>query len=193
MQAYDNFDGPKEETGILHRQKGQGGSQAHQGHLSGAPLSRARRSSRPIPAIHSFEKVQKVNTYALVNRRAEEPCKTLDWRSDQGKVLSCHQGFALSHAFKKTQAWIFVNVFHQWSPDVWSPNSPELNPPIIFYFAAYWGARPTPSSTPTSTPSKPPLWSSWPSWSDRSITRAYRAFRTRMGKLLKVESGHIKK
>ena len=56
-------------------------------------------------------------------------------RVANGRPYVFQQDSAPDHASKKTQAWLIQNLPHHWSPDVWPPNSPDLNP--LAYFV--WG------------------------------------------------------
>ena len=45
-----------------------------------------------------------------------------------GRPYVFQQDSAPAHASKMTQAWLLNNVPNHWSPDLWPPNSPDLNP-----------------------------------------------------------------
>ena len=52
-----------------------------------------------------------------------------------GRPYVFQQDSAPAHKAKTTQAWLFNNDSHHWSPDLWPPSSPDCNP--LDYFL--WG------------------------------------------------------
>ena len=83
---------------------------------------------------HMFEKGLKVNTdvYLDVMQNIVKPWMD---RVANGRDYVFQQDSAPAHASKRTQAWLLENVPAHWSPDLWPPNSPDLN--LLDYYV--WG------------------------------------------------------
>ncbi|KOC62582.1 hypothetical protein WH47_04243 [Habropoda laboriosa] len=52
-----------------------------------------------------------------------------------GREYVFQQNSAPPHKARKTQAWLYRNLCHHWSPDLWPPSSPDYNP-LDYYM---WG------------------------------------------------------
>ena len=64
---------------------------------------------------------------------AKHCSQALDKKSSQWQVMCMAAGFGLCHTSGKSQKWLSANFYNYTSPNVWPPNSLDLNPWIIMY------------------------------------------------------------
>ena len=136
-----------------------------------------------------FEKGVKLNSevYIEVLNNVVKP-----WMHEvaKGRPYVFQQDSAPCHASKKTQAWLLENVYHHWSPELWPPNSPDLNP--LDYFV--WGVLEAKTNSvfhPNLDSLKTAIVEQFALLDRHDIIKACRAFRTRVEKVVKAEGGHI--
>ena len=83
---------------------------------------------------HFFEQGLRVNAdgYIHVLETVVKPWMDL---VANGSPYVFQQDSAPAHKARRTQAWLYDNMPHHWSPDLWPPSSPDCNP--LDYFV--WG------------------------------------------------------
>ena len=107
-----------------------------------------------------------------------------------GRPFVWQQDSAPCHTARKTQAWMSNNFFDFVSPDVWPPNSPDLNPMDFFV----WGAverntNKTPCNTKDELVSR--IKKEFKAMKKAQIVKACSRFRSRVEAVIDVNGGFI--
>lgn len=138
---------------------------------------------------HIFDKGSKLNSEAYIEvlKNVVKP-----WMDEVagGRPYVFQQDSAPCHASKKTQAWLFENVYHHWSPDLWPPNSPDLNP--LDYFV--WGVLERKINStyhPDLNSLKASILEQFALLDKQDVARACRAFRTRLENVVAAKGGYF--
>ena len=113
-------------------------------------------------------------------------------RVANGRPYVFQQDSAPAHASKKTQAWLIQNLPHHWPPDVWPPNSQDLNP--LDYFVLGVLKTKTNATFHTSVDAiKQAVVEQFALLDKESLVKACRVFRTRVEAVIAAEGGYIEK
>ena len=136
-----------------------------------------------------FEKGVKLNSDVYIDVLSTVVKPLMD-EVAKGRPYVFQQDSAPCHASKKTQAWLLENVHSHWSPDLWPPNSPDLNP--LDYFV--WGvleARTNSVFHPNLDSLKTSIVEQFALLDRHDVIKACRAFRTRVQKVVTAHGEHI--
>ena len=140
---------------------------------------------------HIFEKGIRVNSEVYIDVLKKVVKPWMD-RVAGGRPYVFQQDSAPSHASKMTQAWLLENIHHHWSPDLWPPNSPDLNP--LDYFV--WGVLESKINSvhhPDLDSLKASIGQQFALLDNQAVSRACKAFRTRVDKVVASNGAVISK
>ncbi|QQP55120.1 Transposable element tcb2 transposase [Caligus rogercresseyi] len=110
-----------------------------------------------------------------LHRRHEERREAWMDLVANGRPYVFQQDSAPTHKSRETQAWLLENLPYHWSPDLWSPSSPDCNP--LDYFFWSWAA----------------IVEEFPNMKKDVVAKAYGRFRHRLETVVAADGGYIEK
>lgn len=118
--------------------------------------------------------------------------KVKPWMDEvaNGKEYVFQQDSAPAHKARITQSWLYANVPHHWSPDLWPPSSPDCNP--LDYYV--WGVLEREvNNRPYNTKEEliDAIKISMANLNRDAVAKACSSFRCRLEKVVEANGGHF--